>query len=29
MSQIVVFHGTEHRAGCTMTAQSVAELIAK
>lgn len=29
MSQIVVFHGTEHKAGCTMAAQSVAELIAK
>ena len=29
MSQIVVFHGIEHRVGCTMTAQSVAELIAK
>ena len=29
MSQIVVFHGAEHKAGCTMAAQSVAELIAK
>jgi len=29
MSQVVVFHGTEHRAGCTMTALSVAELAAK
>ena len=29
MSQIVVFHGAEHKSGCTMTAQSVAELIAK
>ena len=29
MSYIVVFHGIEHRVGCTMIAQSVAELIAK
>ena len=29
MSQIVVFHGAEHRAGCTMAAQSTAELAAK
>ena len=29
MSRIAVFHGTEHRAGCTMAAQSTAELIAK
>ncbi|MCL1810062.1 MAG: hypothetical protein FWG42_09910 [Clostridiales bacterium] len=29
MSQTVVFHGTGHRAGCTMTAQCVAELVAK
>jgi len=28
MGQIVVFHGISHRAGCTMTAQSVAELAA-
>jgi hypothetical protein len=29
MSQVVVFHGIEHKSGCTMTAQSVAELAAK
>ena len=29
MSQVVVFHGIEHKSGCTMTAQSVAELIAR
>ena len=29
MSEVVVFHGIEHKSGCTMTAQSVAELIAK
>ena len=29
MSQIAVFHGIEHKAGCTMVAQSAAELIAK
>jgi hypothetical protein len=29
MSRIVVFHGAEHKAGCTMTSQSAAELIAK
>ena len=29
MSHIVVFHGVEHRVGCTMISQSVAELIAK
>ena len=29
MSQVVVFHGSGHRAGCTMAAQSVAELIAR
>jgi len=29
MGQVVVFHGIEHKAGCTMIAQSVAELIAK
>ena len=29
MSHIVVFHGIEHKVGCTMISQSVAELIAK
>ena len=29
MSQIVIFHGTSHRAGCTMIAQSAAELAAR
>ena len=29
MSYVVVFHGIEHKVGCTMVAQSVAELIAK
>ncbi|MCL2437243.1 MAG: hypothetical protein FWD00_04305 [Clostridiales bacterium] len=29
MGQVVVFHGIEHKSGCTMIAQSVAELIAK
>jgi len=29
MGQIVVFHGVEHRVGCTMISQSAAELISK
>ena len=29
MSHIIVFHGIDHKAGCTMVSQSVAELIAK
>ena len=29
MNHIAVFHGAEHKVGCTMLAQSVAELIAK